>query len=284
MGWTERQRSMLRAMGLAVWVPPADTPVDAAGSPEPTPYLAPAQRPDEAPAQTPALAPAPRAAAPASRPVAAPAPSPAAGSVVAHEPAPEGHDAVAAMDWPALRAAVSACRACALCESRTQTVFGVGHEQAHWMIVGEAPGEQEDLKGEPFVGAAGQLLDNMLRALGLTRGEAGPEQQVFIANTLKCRPPRNRNPEPAELQRCEPFLKRQIALVQPRVILAMGRFAVQSLLRSDDAIGRLRGRVHRYQGVPLVVTYHPAYLLRQPADKAKAWEDLCLAAGQLEGR
>ena len=167
--------------------------------------------------------------------------------------------------------------------SRTQTVFGVGHPQAHWMIVGEAPGEQEDLQGEPFVGPAGQLLDSMLRALGLTRARgAAASAQVFIANTLKCRPPRNRNPEPAELARCEPFLRRQIELVQPRIILAMGRFAVQALLRSDEPIGRLRGRVHRYRGVPLVVTYHPAYLLRNLADKARAWEDLCLAAAVLE--
>jgi len=182
------------------------------------------------------------------------------------------------MDWPALREAVAACRACKLCEGRTNTVFGVGHERAQWMVVGEAPGEQEDLKGEPFVGKAGQLLDNMLRALGLTRGEADAQHQVFIANTLKCRPPRNRNPEPEELAQCEPFLIRQIELVQPKIILAMGRFAVQSLLKSGEPIGRLRGRVHQYQGVPLVVTYHPAYLLRNPQDKARAWEDLCLAA------
>ena len=185
---------------------------------------------------------------------------------------------VGAMDWPALREAVAACHACKLCEGRTNTVFGVGHERAQWMVVGEAPGEQEDLKGEPFVGKAGQLLDNMLRALGLTRGEADAQHQVFIANTLKCRPPRNRNPEPEELAQCEPFLIRQIELVQPKIILAMGRFAVQSLLKSGEPIGRLRGRVHQYQGVPLVVTYHPAYLLRNPQDKARAWEDLCLAA------
>ena len=185
--------------------------------------------------------------------------------------------AIARLDWPALREAVAGCTACRLCERRTNTVFGVGHEQAHWMVVGEAPGEQEDLRGEPFVGKAGQLLDNMLAALGLTRSEAPPERQVFIANTLKCRPPGNRNPEPDELARCEPFLMRQVALVRPRIILAMGRFAVQSLLRSDEPVGRLRGRVHRWQGVPLVVTYHPAYLLRNPEDKARAWEDLCLA-------
>lgn len=185
---------------------------------------------------------------------------------------------IADLDWPQLRAAVEACTACRLHATRRQTVFGVGHPRAHWMIVGEAPGEQEDLSGEPFVGAAGRLLDAMLQALGLTRAEAAPERQVYIANTLKCRPPRNRNPEPDELAQCEPFLLRQIALVQPRLILAMGRFGVQALLRSPEPIGRLRGRVHRFQGVPLVVTYHPAYLLRNPADKARAWEDLLLAA------
>ena len=165
--------------------------------------------------------------------------------------------------------------------SRTQTVFGVGHPQAHCMIVGEAPGENEDLQGEPFVGAAGQLLDRMLRAIGLTRGQASAAQQVYIANTLKCRPPRNRNPEPDELARCSAYLHRQIELVQPRVLLAMGRFAVQALLDSSEPIGRLRGRVHRWRDVPVVVTYHPAYLLRNPADKARAWADLCLAAAQL---
>lgn len=195
---------------------------------------------------------------------------------------------VESMDWTALRQAVVDCTACKLCSGRRQTVFGVGHPNAHWMIVGEAPGEQEDIQGEPFVGKSGQLLDNMLRALGLSRREtpppggegsaADPARQVYIANTLKCRPPGNRNPAPDELARCEPFLVRQIALVKPRIILAMGRFAVQSLLRSDEPIGRLRGRVHRYQGVPLIVTYHPAYLLRNLEDKARAWDDLCLAA------
>ena len=184
--------------------------------------------------------------------------------------------------WDALRMKVAACTACGLCHGRTQTVFGVGNESAHWMVVGEAPGEQEDRQGEPFVGRSGQLLDNMLRAVGLTRGEAGPEQQVFIANALKCRPPGNRNPSADELATCEPFLIRQVALVRPRIILAMGRFAVQSLLRSSEPIGRLRGKVHRYQDVPLVVTYHPAYLLRNPLEKARAWDDLCLAASTLK--
>ena len=206
---------------------------------------------------------------------------PAAASAPATEPAaPAARDrtiGVEAMGWEALREAVVACRACKLCEGRRQTVFGVGNTSAHWMIVGEAPGEQEDRQGEPFVGKSGQLLDNMLRAVGLTRGEADAAQQVYIANTLKCRPPGNRNPEPEELAQCEPFLIRQVELVKPRIILAMGRFAVQSLLRSHEPIGKLRGRVHRYQGVPLIVTYHPAYLLRNLEDKAKAWDDLCLA-------
>jgi uracil-DNA glycosylase len=188
-----------------------------------------------------------------------------------------------------LKDAVAGCTACQLCTSRRQTVFGVGHAQADWMIVGEAPGEQEDIAGEPFVGPAGQLLDQMLRAVGQSRlaapdgSDAGdmqagdPARRVFIANTLKCRPPRNRNPEPEEMARCEPFLQRQVALVKPKLILAMGRFAVRQLLKSDDAIGKLRGRVHQYEGIPVVVTYHPAYLLRNLPDKAKAWEDLCLA-------
>ena len=189
------------------------------------------------------------------------------------------------MDWPALRRAVATCTACGLCQSRTQTVFGSGHERAHWMVVGEAPGEQEDKLGEPFVGPAGQLLDRMLAALQLSR--AAPAQpdaarQVYIANTLKCRPPRNRNPAPEEMQRCEPFLLRQIELLQPRIILAMGAFAVKALLRSEEPVGRLRGRVHRYHGVPLVVTYHPAYLLRQPLEKARAWDDLCLAMATVQ--
>jgi uracil-DNA glycosylase family 4 len=188
--------------------------------------------------------------------------------------------AVGQMGWPALHQAVAQCRDCKLCESRTNTVFGVGQApagpdvapQADWLIVGEAPGEQEDLQGEPFVGPSGQLLDNMLKAMGLLR-----THKVFITNVLKCRPPANRNPEPAEVAQCAPYLQRQIELLQPRIILAMGRFAVQSLLETAEPIGRLRGRLHQYHGVPVVVTYHPAYLLRNLPDKAKAWADLCLA-------
>lgn len=184
---------------------------------------------------------------------------------------------VETMDWPALRETVAGCRACSLCDSRKQTVFGTGHSQARWMLVGEAPGEQEDREGEPFVGRAGQLLDRMLAAIELTRSEDAPERQVFIANVLKCRPPANRNPLPQEVAQCEPYLLRQMALVQPDLIVAMGRFAVQSLLKTSEPIGKLRGRVHEVAGIPVVVTYHPAYLLRNPADKALVWDDLCLA-------
>ena len=180
------------------------------------------------------------------------------------------------MDWATLRETVAGCEACGLCKSRKNTVFCVGDEQADWMIVGEAPGENEDLRGEPFVGAAGQLLDNMLHAVGRSRTGQGA-QGAFIANVLKCRPPANRNPQPEEVLQCEPYLARQVALVKPRVIVAMGRFAVQALLKTTEPIGRLRGRVHQYEGVPVIVSYHPAYLLRNPADKAKAWDDLCLA-------
>lgn len=217
------------------------------------------------------------------RPVAASLPSAApTGSAQAElGQRPSGIDA---MDWPALRTAVAGCEACGLCKSRTQAVFGVGHPQAHWMIVGEAPGEQEDKQGEPFVGKAGQLLDRMLAAVGLTRDEAPAAEQVFIANVLKCRPPANRNPLPQEVAQCEPYLLRQVQLVQPKLILAMGRFAVQSLLKSSEPIGKLRGRVHDYHGVPLVVTYHPAYLLRSPTDKALAWDDLCRAREVLQAQ
>lgn len=257
MGWTERQVAMLAEMGIRVWSTGEAGPAMVA----------------EAVAELTAT-PTPAASAATARVVSPPAVAPSP-----QQKAVPGSRAVGvdAMDWPALRAAVSGCTACKLCSGRTNTVFGVGNERAHWMIVGEAPGEQEDRQGEPFVGKSGMLLDNMLRAVGLTRSDAPPAEQVYIANTVKCRPPGNRNPEPAELAQCEPFLIRQIALVQPRLILAMGRFAVQSLLRSDEPIGRLRGRVHQYQGVPLIVTYHPAYLLRNPEDKAKSWDDLCLA-------
>ena len=181
-------------------------------------------------------------------------------------------DKILNMEWPQLKAKVAGCTDCKLRAGCTQTVFGVGDEQADWLLVGEAPGAEEDRIGEPFVGQAGRLLDNMLLSIGLSRGK-----DVYIANVIKCRPPGNRNPEPEEIATCSPYLLRQIALIQPKLILAMGRFAAQTLLNSDATIASLRGRVHSYAGVPLIVTYHPAYLLRTLPDKAKAWADLVFA-------
>jgi DNA polymerase len=177
-----------------------------------------------------------------------------------------------AMDWESLRDTVSACTLCGLSQSRTNTVFGIGNPDADWLIVGEAPGAEEDRRGEPFVGRAGKLLDEMLRAIGQRR------EDVFIANILKCRPPNNRDPKADECASCRPYLERQIELVRPRIILAVGRIAAQNLLGSDDPVGRMRGKPHQLDGIPLVVTYHPAYLLRSPSQKDKSWRDLCLAA------
>ncbi len=176
------------------------------------------------------------------------------------------------MDWLALKQAVSGCTACPLHARRNKTVFGVGDERAAWLFVGEGPGADEDRLGEPFVGQAGKLLDNMLAAIGLQRGT-----DVYIANIVKCRPPGNRNPEPAEARACEPYLARQIQLIKPRLIVALGRIAAQNLLGTDATVGNLRGRLLDYDGIPLLVTYHPAYLLRNLTDKARVWEDLCLA-------
>ncbi len=179
----------------------------------------------------------------------------------------------AELDWNQLRARVAACTRCSLSATRTQTVFGVGNPQAEWLIVGEAPGAEEDRQGEPFVGRAGQLLNSMLRAIGLARA------QVFIANVLKCRPPGNRDPSASEAAECLPYLERQIGLLKPKIMLAVGRIAAQNLLRTDAPLARLRRQVHAFgpSRVPLIVTYHPAYLLRTPADKRKAWEDLKFA-------
>lgn len=186
---------------------------------------------------------------------------------------------VTELDWAALESRVSGCTRCALHAGRTRTVFGVGRRDADWLIVGEAPGAEEDRKGEPFVGRAGKLLDAMLAALGHARAE------VYIANVVKCRPPENRDPRPEEATACAPYLDRQVALIKPKVILAVGRVAAQRLLGSDAPVGRLRGRVHRYgpAGIPLVVTWHPAYLLRRPEAKAESWRDLVLAAGAAGG-
>jgi uracil-DNA glycosylase len=179
---------------------------------------------------------------------------------------------ISTMDWLQLKASVAACQACKLHANRTQAVFGVGDEEADWLFVGEGPGAEEDARGEPFVGQAGKLLDNMLTAISLKRGD-----KVYIANIVKCRPPGNRNPEPEEAKACEPYLQRQIALIQPKLIVALGKVAAQNLLANDATIASLRGRLHRYHGIPLIVTYHPAYLLRNLPDKSKAWEDLCFA-------
>jgi DNA polymerase len=181
------------------------------------------------------------------------------------------------MDWSALKDAVSGCRDCALHAKRNKTVFGVGDENAEWMFIGEGPGAEEDLQGEPFVGQAGKLLDNMLAAVDLKRGK-----NVYIANVVKCRPPGNRNPEPDEALKCEPFLQRQIELIKPRLIVALGRVAALNLLAREASIASLRRKVLQYKGTPLIITYHPAYLLRNLADKAKAWEDLCFAVKTME--
>jgi DNA polymerase len=187
---------------------------------------------------------------------------------------------IARLEWKELGQEVARCRACSLCETRKQTVFGVGNANAEWMLIGEAPGAEEDARGEPFVGQAGRLLDNMLASIGMSR-EGQTPKSVYIANVLKCRPPGNRNPQPEEVSKCEPFLLRQIELVHPALIVVMGRFAAQSLLGTDASIASLRGRPHRInvagRQIPVVVTYHPAYLLRNLIDKEKSWADLCLA-------
>jgi len=184
--------------------------------------------------------------------------------------------AIQALDWQALEQAVAGCTKCSLHAHRTQTVFGVGNKIAQWLFVGEAPGAEEDRQGEPFVGRAGQLLNAMLFAIGLKR------QEIYIANVLKCRPPNNRDPQGVEVECCEPYLLRQIELIAPKIIIAMGRFAAHSLMKTDMALSKLRGKRLAYHGIPLIVTYHPAYLLRNPIDKRKVWEDLCLAKSVME--
>ena len=243
----QQRRSYLEAMGIDVWLP-RDPVADASVA---------SATPDAG---------APAAAPPATAtPVAATA---AANSAAA---APAAAGPVAGLGWEALRRRVADCTSCALHCGRTQTVFGVGDPEASWMFIGEAPGAEEDRRGEPFVGRAGKLLDEMLRSLGLARN------RVYIANTVKCRPPGNRNPTGAEALACRAFLDRQIELVAPDVIVAVGKVSAGNLLGTDEPIGRLRGRAHRLGSVPLVVTYHPAYLLRSPAQKRLVWADLCLA-------
>lgn len=184
---------------------------------------------------------------------------------------------IAGMDWTQLKASAAVCSACVLHKQRKQAVFGVGDEKAEWLFIGEGPGAEEDARGEPFVGQAGKLLDSMLAAIELKRGE-----NVYIANVVKCRPPGNRNPEPSEAHACEPYLTRQIELIRPKLIIALGKVAAQNLLGSDATISSMRGRLHTYRGTPLIVTYHPAYLLRTLQDKAKSWEDLCFAVETMQ--
>lgn len=211
------------------------------------------------------------------QPIAMPASVPAPMHAPAHAPAPVPAPTLAPtagsvenMDWDELSTTVAACRQCRLCETRKQAVLGVGDRQADWLFVGEGPGAEEDERGEPFVGQAGKLLDNMLASIALKRGE-----NVYIANAVKCRPPVNRTPEADEIAACRPYLQRQVALIQPKLIVALGRPAAQTLLQGEVKISAVRGKLHDYQGIPVIVTYHPAYLLRNLADKAKAWEDLC---------
>ena len=209
--------------------------------------------------------------------------APAAEAAASHEqratsgesPQPATGDrrgAIMRMEWPELKARVAGCTDCPLHAKRNKTVFGVGDENAEWLFVGEGPGADEDAQGEPFVGQAGKLLDNMLAAIGLKRGA-----NVYIANIVKCRPPGNRNPEPQEALQCEPYLHRQIELIRPKLIIALGKVAAANLLASDASVGSMRGRIHEYRGIPLIVTYHPAYLLRNLVDKSKAWADLLFA-------
>jgi uracil-DNA glycosylase family 4 len=181
------------------------------------------------------------------------------------------------MDWTQLKAGVAACTHCVLHTRRNKTVFGVGDENADWLFVGEGPGADEDAQGEPFVGQAGRLLDSMLTAIQLKRGE-----NVYIANVVKCRPPGNRNPEPEEALACEPYLHRQIDLIKPKLIVALGKVAAANLLAREASVASMRNKVHQYRGIPLIVTYHPAYLLRSLAEKARAWEDLCFAVDTMK--
>jgi uracil-DNA glycosylase family 4 len=203
--------------------------------------------------------------------VAPPAARPGAAPARIGEPAVTPAE-VAAAGWDQLRAMVAQCRACGLCAQRKQAVFGVGAQNGPWLFVGEGPGAEEDERGEPFVGQAGRLLDAMLAAIGCARG-----RDTYIANVVKCRPPGNRTPATQESAACAPFLDRQIALVAPRLIVALGRSAAARLLGTDASLASLRGRVHRHGDIPVVVTYHPAYLLRAPPEKARAWEDLVFA-------
>jgi DNA polymerase len=266
------------AMARGAGGPPADPGAQAAepapGAPSVT-QAAGAMEPAARTARPASAAPVGKAPIVGPRPAKAPAPRDAKEAIAPVQSPPTAQE-LALLDLDALRERVVACTACGLCRGRHQAVFGMGPEQARWLVVGEAPGEQEDRQGLPFVGRSGQLLDAMLASVGMSR-----ERDVFIANVIKCRPPGNRNPKPEEIAACSPYLMRQIALLKPERILVLGRFAAQTLLGTDAAIGSLRGRVHTLatdgREIPVVVSYHPAYLLRSPAEKARAWQDLRLA-------
>jgi uracil-DNA glycosylase len=277
----ERQRNMLEAMGIRMWLPQPEPQLERA--PAPTSVAKEDQKQPLAGIKSAPIAIENRAN--------STSPKVSAPIVRADTPRVPRASGIDQMSWPALQQAVQTCQACALCESRKKTVFGVGQPPSDelqaptidWLIVGEAPGEHEDTQGEPFVGQAGKLLDNMLAAMKVGKDGAGLSRSegVYIANVLKCRPPSNRNPSADEVAMCEPYLARQIELLRPKIIVAMGKFAIQSLTGSNDPVGKLRGRVHTlkhatYQA-PVIVTYHPAYLLRNLPDKAKAWADLLLA-------
>jgi DNA polymerase len=265
----DRQRAMLAEMGVRVWWPQRT----ADEQPQ-------TQSPVQVEAHAPAFAAPTDATLSASAPMPTVAPMPVT-EVLVGKPLAEGVDQ---MDWATLQTTVATCQACDLCANRQQAVFGVGDVQADWMFIGDPQVEAEGQHGEPFVGQAKQLLDNMLKAVGLSR-EATTEGQggVYLTSSLKCRLPGSRNPSPQELATCEPYLARQVGLVKPKVIVVMGRFSIQAVLQSTEPLGKLRGQVHSYQGVPVVATYHPDSLLRNLPDKAKAWADLVLALQTVQG-
>ena len=265
---TRRRDAILREMGLApLWRlrGAAEEVEEPAVQPPAATLEAPPPRAPELPRTQAAPAGAPR------RPVGTP-PTPQPVLVAPPEPGPAPGADVSGLGWDELEARIRGCEACGLCRRRKQAVPGVGDREADWLFVGEGPGAEEDERGEPFVGQAGRLLDAMLATIGLQR-----EHDVYIANAVKCRPPNNRTPEADELAACFPYLRRQIELIKPRLIVALGRPAAQALLNQEVKISAARGRTFRYGDIPVVVTYHPAYLLRNQPDKAKAWEDLCFA-------
>jgi DNA polymerase len=266
----DRQRAMLAEMGVRVWWPKqtANGATD-----EPTQVQALVEATTVTAMATPALRPA------TSAPKPAVAPLPAA-EVLATKPLAEG---VEQMNWATLQSTVTTCQACDLCAHRQQAVFGVGDVHADWMVIGDPQVEADGQHGEPFVGQAKTLLDNMLKAVGFSRDTQG-EGGVYITSSLKCRLPGSRNPSPQELATCTPYLARQVALVKPKVVVVMGRFSIQAVLQSTEPLGKLRGQVHQYLGVPVVVTYHPDALLRNLSDKAKAWADLVLALKVVRGQ